>query len=336
MSDKPGSLNGADRAAVFLLGIGEQSAAEVLKHLGPKEVHKVGEAMAGLKNISGQQAEEVISSFSQAISDVSSLSGGKEDYIRNVLVEALGDDKAQGVINRVLLGRDSKGVDTLRWMDPKSVANVIKKEHAQVIAIVLSYLDSDHAAEVLKYLPEQVAKGALLRIARLDSIHPSALAELDEILEKQFAEGNATQPSAVGGLKATADILNHLGGDLEVTLLEALDTEDTDLSDQIKDLMFIFENLLEVDDKGIQRLLREISADLLVIALKGADQQVSDKILKNMSKRAGEMLLEDLETRGPVRLSEVEDAQKEILAVAARLAEEGELVLGSRGGDEYV
>ena len=336
MSDKPGSLNGADRAAVFLLGIGEQSAAEVLKHLGPKEVHKVGEAMAGLKNISGQQAEEVISSFSQAISDVSSLSGGKEDYIRNVFVEALGDDKAQSVINRVLLGRNSKGVETLRWMEPRSVANVIKNEHAQVIAIVLSYLDSDHAAEVLKYLPEQVAKGAVLRISRLDTIHPSALAELDEILEKQFAEGNATQPSAVGGLKATADILNHLGGDLEVTLLEALTSEDADVSDKIRDLMFVFENLLEVDDRGIQRLLREISSDVLVIALKGADEQISDKILKNMSKRAGEMLMEDLESKGPVRLSEVEDAQKEILAVAARLAEEGEIVLGSRGGEEYV
>ena len=336
MSDKPGSLNGADRAAVFLLGIGEQSAAEVLKHLGPKEVHKVGEAMAGLKNISGQQAEEVITSFSQAISDVSSLSGGKEDYIRNVFVEALGDDKAQSVINRVLLGRNSKGVETLRWMEPRSVANVIKNEHAQVIAIVLSYLDSDHAAEVLKYLPEQVAKGAVLRISRLDTIHPSALAELDEILEKQFAEGNATQPSAVGGLKATADILNHLGGDLEVTLLEALTAEDADVSDKIRDLMFVFENLLEVDDRGIQRLLREISSDVLVIALKGADEKVSDKILKNMSKRAGEMLMEDLESKGPVRLSEVEDAQKEILAVAARLAEEGEIVLGSRGGEEYV
>jgi flagellar motor switch protein FliG len=336
MSDKPGSLKGADRAAVFLLGIGEQSAAEVLKHLGPKEVHKVGEAMAGLKNISGKQAEEVISSFSQAISDVSSLSGGKEDYIRNMLVEALGDDKAQGVINRVLLGRNSKGVDTLRWMDPQAVANVIKNEHVQVIAIVLSYLDSDHAAEVLKCLPEKVARGAVLRISRLEAIHPSALTELDEILEKQFAEGNATQPSAVGGLKATADILNHLGGDLEVTLLEALNAEDSVVSDKIKDLMFVFENLLEVDDRGIQRLLREISADLLVIALKGADQQVSDKILNNMSKRASEMLVEDLETKGPVRLSEVEDAQKEILAVAARLSEEGEIVLGSRGGEEYV
>ncbi|MBV1930946.1 MAG: flagellar motor switch protein FliG [Porticoccaceae bacterium] len=336
MSEKSASLKGADRAAVFLLGIGEKSAAQVLKHLGPKEVHKVGEAMAGLKKVSAQQAEEVISSFSQAISEVTSLSGGKEDYIRNVLVAALGEDKAQSVINRVVLGKNSKGVETLRWMDARSVANVIKKEHAQVIAIVLSYLDSDHAAGVLKHLPESVSKDVVMRIARLDTVHPSALIELDAMLEKQFSEGNATQPSAVGGLKATADILQHLGSDLEETLLETITAQDSDMGEKIKDLMFVFENLLEVEDRGVQRLLREVSSEILVVALKGADDRVSDKILSNMSKRAGEMLAEDIETSGPVRLSEVEAAQKEILVVAERLAEEGELVLGSRGGEEFV
>lgn len=336
MSEKSASLKGADRAAVFLLGIGEKSAAQVLKHLGPKEVHKVGEAMAGLKKVSAQQAEEVISSFSQAISEVTSLSGGKEDYIRNVLVAALGEDKAQSVINRVVLGKNSKGVEALRWMDARSVANVIKKEHAQVIAIVLSYLDSDHAAGVLKNLPESVCKDVVMRIARLDTVHPSALIELDAMLEKQFSEGNATQPSTVGGPKATADILKHLSGDLEGTLLETITAQDSGMGEKIKDLMFVFENLLDVEDRGVQRLLREVSKEILVVALKGADERVSDKILKNMSKRAGEMLAEDIETSGPVRLSEVEAAQKEILAVAERLAEEGELVLGSRGGEEFV
>lgn len=336
MSDTPATLKGPERAAVFLLGIGEQSAAQVLKHLGPKEVHKVGEAMAGLKNVSRQQAEEVVGLFSQAVGDVTSLSGGTEDYVRKVLVEALGPEKAEGVINRVLLGKDSKGVDSLRWMDARSVANVIRGEHAQIIAIVLSYLDSDHAAEVLAYLPEAVRKDAVVRIARLDTIHPTALSELDEILEKQFIEGNASQPAAVGGLKATADILNHLGGDLETELVGAITEVDADMGDKIKDLMFVFENLLEVEDRGVQRLLREVSSDVLIIALKGADERVRNKILKNMSKRAAEMLEEDLETRGPVKLSEVEQAQREILVVAGRLADEGEIVLGSRGGEQFV
>lgn len=336
MSDKPLAMKGPERAAVFLLGIGEQSAAQVLKHLGPKEVHKVGEAMANLKNVSRQQAEEVISMFSRAIGDVTSLSGGTEDYVRKVLIQALGADKAQGVINRVLLGKDSKGVDSLRWMDARSVANVIKNEHAQIVAIVLSYLDSDHAAEVFRYLPEHVRKEAVVRIARLDTIHPSALQELDHILEKQFSEGNATQPSSVGGLKATADILNHLGGDLETELVDAIAAVDADMGDKIKDLMFVFDNLLDVDDRGVQRLLREVSSEILIIALKGADERVRNKILKNMSKRAGEMLEEDLETRGPVRLSEVEQAQREILVVASRLADEGEIMLGSKGGEQFV
>jgi len=336
MSEGSPSLKGPDRAAVFLLGIGEQSAAEVLKHLGPKEVHKVGEAMAGLKNISRQQAEQVVTSFSQAVGDVTSLSGGTEEYVRKVLVQALGEDRAESIINRVLLGRDSKGVDSLRWMEARSVAAMIKDEHAQVIAIVLSYLDSDHAAEVVGYLPEGVRKDAIVRVAHLDTVHPSALAELDDLLEKQLSDGTVSQPAAVGGLKATADILNHLDGDLEQELVEAISSIDSGMGDRIKDLMFVFENLLEVDDRGIQRLLREISSDVLIIALKGADDQVRNKILKNMSKRAGEMLQEDLETRGPVRLSEVEQAQREILTVAGRLADEGEIVLGSRGGEQFV
>lgn len=336
MSEQQASIKGADRAAVFLLGIGEQSAAAVLKHLDPKEVHKVGEAMAGLKQVSSQQAQEVIASFSKAVTSVTALGGGTEDYVRKVLIEALGEDKAQNVISRVLLGKNSKGVDSLRWMDAKSVASVIRKEHAQVIAIVLSYLESDHAAEVLKYLPGPVRIEAVMRIAKLEAVHPAALTELDAVLEKQLAEGSSAQPTAAGGPKVTANILNHLSGDIEKELMEAISELDAEMGERVKELMFVFENLLEIDDRGMQRLLREVSTDVLVIALKGAEEQVTNKILKNMSKRAGEMLMEDLETRGPVKLSEVEGAQKEILTVAGRLADEGEIVIGSRGGEEFV
>ncbi|MFP4244270.1 MAG: flagellar motor switch protein FliG [Ectothiorhodospira sp.] len=329
-------LTGPERAAVLLMSLGEESAAEVLKHMGPKEVQRIGTSMASLSNVSKSEVGEVLDDFVTTVEEQTALGMGSDDYIRSVLTSALGKDKADGVIDRILLGRNSKGLESLKWMDPRAVAEVIRLEHPQIIAIVLSYLDPDHAAAVLSFLPDRVQPDVLMRIATLDGVQPSALQELDEILERQFAGNMNVKSSSVGGVKSAANILNFMDSAKEGLILDKVRDVDEQLSQKIQDLMFVFANLAEIDDRGIQALLREVSTDSLVLALKGADDGVKDKIFKNMSKRAGEMLQDDLEAKGPVRLSEVEGAQKEILSIARRMAEEGEIVLGNKGAEQMV
>ncbi|HHQ41256.1 MAG TPA: flagellar motor switch protein FliG [Chromatiales bacterium] len=336
MAEAAARLSGAERAAVLLMTLGEQQAAEVLRHMGPKEVQKVGAAMAQLGAVSKEQVSAVLEQFIEEVSQQTALGVGSDEYVRKVLVEALGEDKAAGLIDRILLGRNTKGLDALKWMDARAVAEIIRLEHPQIIAIVLSYLDPDHAAEVLSFLPENMRPDIVMRIATLDGIPPAALQELDQILEKQFSgNDNVKSSSGMGGVKRAADILNFMETAVENQILETIREADADLGQQIQDKMFVFENLVDVDDRGIQALLREVSTDTLILALKGADEAVKEKIFKNMSKRAAEMLREDLEAKGPVRVSEVEAAQKEILAVARRMAESGELVLGGKG-EEFV
>lgn len=334
---KKSKLNGAERAAVLLMTLGEGDAAEILKHMTPKEVQKVGEAMASLANVPKEDVNHVLGDFCDAVDEQTELGIGNEDYLRNVLNNALGEDKARNVIDRILLGRHSKGLDALKWMDPRSVADMIRLEHPQIIAIVLSYLEQDQAADVLAALPENMRVDIVMRIASLDGIQPSAIHELDDMLEKQFS-GNSDniRSSAVGGLKTAANIMNFLDSSIEAEIIEKVKEIDEEIGSGIQDLMFVFENLVEVDDRGIQALLREISSDTLIIALKGSDEGIKEKIFNNMSRRAGEMLKDDLEARGPVKLSDVEGAQKEILSVARRMAETGEISLGGKGGDEYV
>ncbi len=336
MADTNAKLNGTERAAILLMSIGEQDASEVLKQLGPKEVQKVGSVMASLANVSKQQVGEVLDDFVSTVEEQTALGIGNEDYIRNVMIKALGEDKAGGLIDRILMGRSSKGLDALKWMDPRAVAEIIRLEHPQIIAIVMAYLDSDHAAEVLQFLPERVRPDILMRIASLDGIQPQALQELDEIMEKQFSGNANVKSSSVGGLKSAANILNFMETAVESEIIERIKETDGQLGDKIQDLMFVFDNLAEVDNRGIQALLREVSSEVLIIALKGADEAVKEKIFTNMSKRASEMLRDDLEAKGPVRLSEVETAQKEILAVARKMADSGELALGGKGGEQYV
>jgi len=329
-------INGIERAAILLLSLGEADAASVLKHMGPKEVQKVGAAMATLGNVSRDQVAAILQDFASMVENQTALGVGAEDYIRKVLVSALGEDKAGGVIDRILLGHNTKGLEALKWMDPRAVAEVIRLEHPQIIAIVLSYLESDQSAAVLGYLPERTRPDLLMRIASLDGIQPSALHELDEILEKQFSGATNVKSSSVGGVKAAANILNFVDSSQEGAIMDTIREIDADVGQKIQDLMFVFENLGEVDDRGIQALLREVSSDSLLLALKGADEIIKEKIFKNMSKRAAEMLRDDLEAKGPVRLSEVETAQKEILAIARRMSEAGDIVLGGKGAEQYV
>jgi len=324
-------MSGLSRAAVLLLSLGELNAAEVLKHLGPKEVQRIGIAMASQRNISKDNVISVLDHFLESIEGGTGLGIGSDEYIRATLKQALGGDKADAVIDRILLGATTKGLDTLKWMDPRGVADIIRFEHPQIQSIVLSYLDPDQAAQVLPHLPENTQMDLIMRVAALESVQPAALQELNDIMERQFSGGTGSKSKKIGGIKKTADIMNYLDSAIESRLMESIKDADEDLGQEIADLMFVFDNLAEVDDRGVQAILREVSTDVLVLALKGADDEVQEKIFKNMSKRASELLRDDLEAMGPVKLSEVETAQKEILTVARRMADAGEIVLGGSG-----
>lgn len=329
-------LSGIERTAVLMLGLGEKYAAEILRYMGPKEVQEIGMAMAGLTNVTKSMMEQVMADFVETIGEQTSLGLGSDEYIRNMLTSALGSDKAAGVIDRILLGRNSKGLEQLKWMDARQIADVIRLEHPQIISIVLSFLDPDQAAAVLAEFPDRVRTDIVMRIATLDGIQPAALQELDEILEKQFSGASNVKSTNLGGIKKAADILNFVDGSIEQQVLDAIRDADEELSTEIQDNMFVFDNLAEVDDRGMQTLLREVSSDQLLLALRGATEALRDKIFKNMSSRAAEMLKDDLEAAQPARLSDVEAAQKEILSVARRLADAGDIMLGGGGGDDFI
>jgi flagellar motor switch protein FliG len=335
MTDATEKRSGTERAAIFLMTLGEQTAAEVLKHMGAKDVQRVGTAMAQLENVSRDEVQGILADFTRTVENQTSVGIGSDDYVRKVLVQALGEDKAGGLIDRILLGRSSKGLEALKWMEPRAIAEMIRLEHPQIISIVLAYIDSDQAAAVLQHLPEWLRADVIMRIATLDGIQPSALSELDEIMEKQFAGNAGSQSSSFGGPKVAADILNFMDGSAESAVMEHVKKVDEALGARIEDLMFVFDNLIEIDDRGMQDLLREVPQDKLLLALKGADDALKAKVFRNMSQRAAEILRDDLEARGPVRLAEVEAAQKEVLAIARRMSDEGRLALGGKG-EEYV
>jgi flagellar motor switch protein FliG len=327
---------GVERAAILLLTLGEQEAAQVLKHMGAREVQKVGAAMTRLTGVSRDEVTEVLAEFTTLVETQTSVGVGVDDFLRKVLVDALGQEKAASVIDRINLGPTSKGLEALKWMDPRAVAELIRHEHPQIISIVLAYLDADQAAEIISELPAGLRPEVLMRIATLDGVQPSALSELDDIMEKTFAgKGNATT-ATLGGAKAAADIVNLLEASVEGPVMEQITRADEALSQKIQDLVFVFDNLIDVDDRGMQELLRNVQSDRLLLALKGADDELKAKIFKNMSQRAAEMLKDDLEAKGPVKLSEVEGAQKEILMAARKLSEAGTISLGGKGGEQYV
>ncbi len=327
------NIDPIQQAAILMMSLGEGDAAEVMKHLGPKEVQKIGLAMSRITDVQSDQVETVMADFLNTVGTQTGLGLGSDDYIRTVLNSALGEDKAGGLIDRILQGANTKGLDTLKWMEARQVADIIRYEHPQIQAIVVSYLDSDQSAEILSYLDDKMRMDVLMRISSLETVQPAALQELNDILEKQFAGNSSTKTTSMGGVKVVANIMNFFDSNTEATVMEALKEVDEDLGDKIQDLMFVFANLADVEDRGIQVILREISTDQLVVALKGADTVLQEKIFKNMSKRAADLLRDDLEAAPPVRVSDVESAQKEILTVARRLADEGEIMLGGGGED---
>ena len=328
---KPVKVTRNDAAAMLLLSLGEADAAQILKHMGPKEVQRVGTAMAQLKDITQEQVEGVMVDFLESVGKQTGMGIGTDDYIKNMLTEALGKDKADSLIDRILVGGNTTGLDTLKWMDGRAVAELIRYEHPQIQAIVVSYLEPDQAAEVLGTFDEKVRLDVMMRVASLQSIQPQALQELNDILEKQFSGSSSTKTTSIGGIKCAAEIMNFIDTNIEADLMDSIKEIDADMGSDIEDLMFVFDNLKDVDDKGIQTLLREVSSDVLIIALKGADTDLQEKIFKNMSKRAAELLRDDLEAKGPVKVSEVETSQKDILTIARRLADSGEIALGGSG-----
>lgn len=330
MADPGIALSGVQRAAIVLLSLGEAQAAEVLKHMGAKEVQKLGVAMTSVGGITRDAVARVFDEFVDVLAQPSGLGSGADDYVRAVLTQALGEDRASTLIDRILLGRNTSGLDTLKWMEPRAIAELVRNEHPQIIAIVMAHLDGDQAAEVLKCLPDRVRVDVLLRLATLDGIPPHALNELNDVMARQFAGSQNIKSSSVGGVKVAANILNFMDSGQDEVLLGAIGEVDSELGARIRDLMFVFDNLAEIDDRAMQAVLREVTGDRLALALRGADPKVREKITGNMSQRAAEILVEDMEARGPVRLAEVEAAQKEILAIVRRMADNGDIQLAAK------
>jgi flagellar motor switch protein FliG len=335
MTDAAAELSGTQRAALLLMTLGEGEAAGVLKYMAPREVQQLGTAMASLSSVTRDQASRVLDHFITDVEDQTAFGIGTEDYVRKVLTGAFGAGKANAFIDRILIGKDARGLDALKWMSSKEVADIIDGEHPQIVAIIVAYLDSEQAAEVIGQLPEEMRAEVVMRIARLDDVQQSALAEIENLIASKSADKSGGGSEKVGGDKVAAGIINALEASSGEQILESIKEKNAELSARIEELMFVFDTLLNVDDRGIQALLREVSNDLLVVALKGCDPAVRDKILRNMSKRASTLLSEDMEARGPIRLSEVEEAQKGILDIARRMAEAGDIDLG-KGGEEYV
>jgi flagellar motor switch protein FliG len=335
MPEKEVSRNGTERAAILLLTLGEQEAAQILKHMSAKEVQRVGLAMAKVKNVSRLEVEKVVSEFTTNVEAQTSVGVGADEFLRKALVNALGEDKASAIIDRISIGRSTKGLEALKWLDARAVCELLRLEHPQMIANVLAYLEPDHAAEVLQLLPGGIRSDVVVRIASLDGVQPTALTELDDIIEKQFSGNSGAKTSVLGGPKAAANIMNALEPSHESAIMEQITKSDEALAQLIEDLVFVFDDLGGIDDRSMQELLRQVPGDQLLLALKGADDSLKDKIFKNMSQRAAEMLKDDLEAKGPVRVADVEAAQKTILQMARKLAAAGTIALSGKG-DEYL
>ncbi|GLP94973.1 flagellar motor switch protein FliG [Paraferrimonas sedimenticola] len=330
------TLSGLERTAILLLSLSESDAAKILKNLEPKQVQAVGRVMAAMEDFSQEKVTAVHRQFLDQLQQFSTIGFNSEEFVRKALTTALGEDKAGNLIEQIVMGKGAKGLDSLKWMDARQVASIIQSEHPQIQTIVMSYLEPDQAAEIMAQFPEPVRLDLMMRIANLEEVQPAALQELNDIMEKQFAGQAGAQAAKMGGLKAAADIMNYLDTGIESQVMDAIRDSDEEMAQQIQDLMFVFENLIDVDDRGIQTILREVPQDDLMKALKGTDETLKEKILSNMSKRAADMMREDMEAMGPIRISEVEAAQKDILTVARRLADAGEIMLGSGGGDEFL
>ena len=328
--------NGVEEAAILLMSLGEEEAAAVFKHLAPKEVQKLGETIARLKIVPRERLTRVLERFTTDALQSHTLVADTDEYVKAVLRKALGDDKANLLIDRILQDSDVTGIEGLKWLDPGTVAELLRNEHPQIVAAILVHLDSDMASAIMKSFPERQRNEVMVRIATLDGIQPAALKDLNEVMSNLLAGGDRMRKASLGGVKPAAEIINLLGSALETSVLDYVRESDPDLAQKLMDNMFGFDDLIKLDDKGVQAVLKEVQSESLVLALKGAMPEMREKIFRNMSSRAAETLKEDLEGRGPVRVSDVEAEQKEILKIVRRLVEEGQIVIATGGADEFL
>ena len=336
MASAPDDDDGLENAAILLMTLGEEEASEVFKHLAPKEVQRLGEAISRMRSVTRERVDRVMTNFERVAANEHVLVADNNEYVKGVLRRALGEDRAKLLIDRIVQGSDAAGIESLKWMDAASVAELLRNEHPQIVAAILVHLDSDQAAAVLKLFTERQRNEVMVRIATLDGIQPMALRDLNEVMSKVLAGGERSRQSSRGGVKTAAEILNLLGSAAETSVLDFVREADNELAQKIMDNLFTFDDVDKIDDKGIQALMKEVQSDSLIVALKGATPALREKIFRNMSSRAAETLREDLDSRGPVRLSEVEAEQKEILKIVRRLVDEGQIMLAGGGDEAYV
>ena len=329
-------LNGTQKCAILMMLIGEDEAAEIMSNLSPKEVQVLGAAMYSVQGLGQDTVNLVLDEFLAIIKAQTSLGISGGNYIKNVLTKSLGQDKAQSVLGKITPTDSIKAIEILDWLDARSITDLIIDEHPQIIALIISYLEPAIASDVLHFLPEKSQSDIIKRIATLQTVQPEALRELDRVMQKVFSSNASLRASKVGGVQAAAKIMNFSSQDGEARIMKDILKEDKSLMQAIQDSMFVFETLLLSDDKSLQTLLRNVENDLIILALKGADQELRDKLFGCMSQRAAANIQDEMEALGPVRLTEVQEAQKQIIAVARRMSDEGSIVLAGRGGDDYV
>jgi len=327
---------GVEDAAIMLMSIGEEAASEVFKHLMPKEVQRLGETISKLKAVPRERYDAVVENFIALAGAEHMLVADSDEYVRSVLRKALGEEKASLLLERIMQGNDVTGIESLKWMEAQSVAELLRNEHPQIVAAIVVHLEYDQTSQVLKALPERMRNEVLMRVATLDGIQPAALKDLNEVLSTMLAGSDRTRKSQLGGVKSAAEILNMMGTSMETSVLDYIRESDDDLAQKIMENMFTFDDMIKLDDKAIQMVLKEVQSESLVVSLKGATPELRERVFKNMSSRAAETLREDLESRGPVRVTDVENEQKEMLKIVRRLVEEGEISMGGGGEDQFV
>ena len=329
-------LTGTQKSAILMMLLGEEEASEILKNLGPKEVQHLGSAMYSVQGLDQDTVNRVLDEFLDIIKEQTSLGLGAGNYIRNVLMKALGEDKAQSVLSRITPSSSDRPIEILDWMDARAISELIVDEHPQIIALIISYLDFSMGADVLNLLPDDLQPEIIRRIATLETVQPDALSELEDVMQRKFKANTTLRASQVGGVKAAAKIMNFTNQNMEARMMKHIGKDDKILMQSIQESMFVFETLILSDDKSLQTLLRNVETELIVLALKGADEALRDKLFSCMSSRAAANIMDEMEALGPVRLAEVQEAQKQIIAVARRLSDEGTIVLAGRGGDDFV
>jgi len=329
-------ISGTEKAAILMMLLGEDEAAAVIQNLTPREVQHLGIAMYNVGGVDQETVNAVLDEFLDTIKKQTGLGLGAGKYIENVLTKALGDDKAQSVLGRITPSSSESQIDILDWMDARSISELIIDEHPQIKALIISYLEFGLAADVLTLLPDEIQPDIVRRIATIESVEPGAIKELERVMKAKFAANTSLRASQIGGVKAAAKIMNFTKTDMETRILNEIKKRDRDLMVEIQDNMFVFENLGGSDDRSLQTLLRSVDQDVLVIAMKGADQALQDKLLGCMSTRAAANIRDEMEALGPVRLTEVQEAQKQIINVARKLSDDGTIVLAGRGGEEMV